>query len=95
MLKVYYWYYMSDSGLGLQRDSERGWFSFLDHSTLVNRKLVEAFNDAGAEFAFPTQTLYLCDDPVRELKVDLAQSNGKPSESDGNAQQQPVASGSH
>jgi len=58
-LKVYYWYFIADDGEELQRNSERGWFSYLRHCTLVNKALLKAFNQEGIKFAFPTQTLAL------------------------------------
>jgi MscS family membrane protein len=58
-LKVYYWYFIGDDGEELQRNSERGWFSYLRHCTLVNKALLKAFNQEGIKFAFPTQTLAL------------------------------------
>jgi MscS family membrane protein len=73
---VYYWYYMSDSGEQVQRDVEQGWFTYLDHCSIVNKLLVERFNDAGIDFAFPTQTLYLTDDPDRNLELALAGQDG-------------------
>jgi len=71
-LKVYYWYFMSDSGRRMQRYSDRGWFSYLEHCTLVNRRIVEAFNENDIPFAFPTQSLQLSDDPTRGLSVEMA-----------------------
>lgn len=58
-LKVYYWYHIGDDGEELQRNHERGWFSYLDHCTIVNRAILEAFNKHGIDFAFPTQTVEL------------------------------------
>jgi MscS family membrane protein len=71
-IRVYYWYYMSDSGKQIQRDVEQGWLTYLDHCSLVNQKLLERFNEEGIDFAFPTQTLYLTDDPDRKLSMALA-----------------------
>jgi MscS family membrane protein len=58
-LKVYYWYFIGDDGEELQRSSERGWFSYLRHCTLVNQAILRAFNKEKIKFAFPTQTLAL------------------------------------
>lgn len=58
-LKVYYWYFIGDKGETLQRNSERGWFSYLEHCTLVNRAILKAFNGQDIKFAFPTQTVAL------------------------------------
>lgn len=49
----------------------RGWWEYMDHATTINMKLIKAYNDAGIEFAFPTQTLFLAGDPARELKVNV------------------------
>lgn len=68
-LRADYWYLMSTEDGEIQRDTERGWFSYLDHATIVNQMVLERFNDAGIDFAFPTQSLYLADDPKRKLKV--------------------------
>lgn len=58
-IKVYYWYFIGDKGEALQRNSERGWFSYLDHCTSVNQAILRAFNTEGIKFAFPTQTIAL------------------------------------
>lgn len=61
-IRAYYWYQ-------LVGDPDRGFFSFIEHAQMVNMKLFQRYGDAGIEFAFPTQTLYLAGDPARELKV--------------------------
>jgi MscS family membrane protein len=49
------------------------WFTTLDfwafnaHAERVNLRLMQRFEQAGIEFAFPTQTLYLASDPKRKL----------------------------
>ena len=48
---------------------------YLAHLTDVNRALVERFNAAGIDFAFPTQTLHLAGDPNRPLEVDTRDSS--------------------
>lgn len=58
-IRVDYWYFMHESGTVLQRDADRGWFDYLEHSSKVNRLLLERFNEAGLEFAFPTHTLHV------------------------------------
>jgi len=58
-LKVYYWYFIGEKGKQLQREHERGWFSYLNHCTMVNQAILEAFDAHDIEFAFPTQTLEL------------------------------------
>ncbi len=67
-LRVYYWYYIG-RGPGVQRDAQRGWFTYLQHSTAVNLGIKEAFDEAGIEFAFPSETHFLTDDPARGLVV--------------------------
>jgi MscS family membrane protein len=76
-IKAYYWYQ-------LNRDPNRGYWTYLDHCELVNRKVVERFEAAGIEFAFPTQTLYLAGDQQRQLDVNVHQANGQPSPSSAN-----------
>ncbi len=58
-LKVYYYYFIGEHGQQMQRNSDRGWFTYLEHCTLVNQAILKAFNDHGIKFAFPTQTLAL------------------------------------
>ena len=57
-LKIYHYYYFGESG-ERQRETDRGWFTYLDHCSLVNRKVVEIFGERDIEFAFPTQTIEL------------------------------------
>lgn len=61
-IAVSYWYFLSEE-LG------HDWWGFLAHGETFNHRLLKAFNDAGIDFAFPTQTLYLAGDPARELSV--------------------------
>ncbi len=68
-IRAIYWYQMA-------RDPDRGFFSFMDHCQLVNMKLFKAYGEAGIEFAFPTQTLYLAGDPARQLSVEARISGG-------------------
>ena len=63
-IRCYYWYQMDG-------DPGRGFFSYLEHCELVNRKLFRRYAEAGIEFAFPTQTLYLAGDPARQPGVDV------------------------
>ena len=65
-IKAYYWYQLAG-------DPDRGFFSWQEHCELVNLKLLRRFADAGIEFAFPTQTLYLAGHPARQLDVHVAQ----------------------
>jgi MscS family membrane protein len=48
------------------------WWPYNDHAQKVNFRIMEEFEKAGIEFAFPTQTLYLAGDPRRQLSVQLA-----------------------
>ncbi|MAP96459.1 MAG: hypothetical protein CMK07_16055 [Ponticaulis sp.] len=57
-LKSYHYYYFGGPG-ETQRDTDRDWFTYLDHCSLVNRKVVEVFHKRNIEFAFPTQTIEL------------------------------------
>lgn len=68
-IRAYYWYQMAG-------DPDRGFFSYLTHTQIVNMKLFRAYGEAGIEFAFPTQTLYLAGDPGRKLSVDARLVNG-------------------
>lgn len=68
-LRADYWYLMRTDDGDIQRDTERGWFSYLDHASMVNQIVLERFKDAEIHFAFPTQSIYLTDDPVRGLNV--------------------------
>ncbi|MCC7145839.1 MAG: mechanosensitive ion channel family protein [Phycisphaeraceae bacterium] len=67
-LKATYWYQLAG-------DSERNWFTYLEHCQLVNLKLFQHFAQADIEFAFPTQTLYLAGDPKRRLAVSPTPDN--------------------
>ncbi len=52
-----YWYHPAD------------YWAFMAFSERVNMAILERFNDAGIEFAFPTQTLYLAGDSNRPLDI--------------------------
>ncbi len=58
-IQVYYWYFISGDGEAIQRNHERGWFSYLDHCSLVNTRIARAFAAEEIEFAFPTQTVHV------------------------------------
>ena len=68
-LRVDYCFMFDEEGNRMLRDSDRGWFDYLNHCTLVNRMIHERFREEEIEFAFPTQTLYVADDPKRKLEV--------------------------
>ncbi|MCC9602101.1 mechanosensitive ion channel family protein [Stieleria sp. JC731] len=72
-LRADYWYQMNTDEGDIQRDTERGWCSYLDHATIVNQRVLERFNEAGIDFAFPTQSLYLANDPDRRLVIESNQ----------------------
>ncbi len=59
-IRVFYWYTLDDG---------RDYWSYMAHAELFNRKLFEAYGQAGIEFAFPTQTLYLAGDSKRPLTI--------------------------
>jgi len=61
-ISVSYFYFLSEE-LG------HDWWAFLAHGETFNHRLLRAYNEAGIEFAFPTQTLFLAADPARELNV--------------------------
>jgi MscS family membrane protein len=44
---VIYWYHPGD------------YWAYMAHAGAVNQQILERFNAAGIEFAFPTRTLYL------------------------------------
>ena len=68
-IRAYYWYQMAG-------DPNRGFFTFLEHCQLVNMKLFRRYEEAGIDFAFPTQTLYLAGDPNRRLSVHIEPPEG-------------------
>ncbi len=47
------------------------YWDFLDHAQRLNLRIFEAFEEAGIDFAFPTQTLFLAGDEKRRLAVEL------------------------
>ncbi len=51
-IRAYYWYQLA-------ADPDRGFFTYMEHCQLVNMKLFRAYEAAGIEFAFPTQTIHL------------------------------------
>lgn len=63
-LAVTYWYFLDEP-------RGRDWWSYQDHAHRFNLRLFRAFGEAGIDFAFPTQTLYLAGDPQRELTIRL------------------------
>ncbi|NNJ26333.1 mechanosensitive ion channel family protein [Alienimonas chondri] len=57
-LRADYWYLMHPEERLAQRDTERGWFSYLAHCDVVNRAVVERFRDAKIRFALPATVVY-------------------------------------
>ena len=58
-LRADYWYLMDADGGDIQRHTDRGYLTWLDHCTKVNLRILERFNEAGLNFAFPTQTVHM------------------------------------
>ncbi len=51
----------------------------MEHAQQFNLRLFEEFEQAGIEFAFPTQTLYLAGDPKRDLMMKMLNDGLEPS----------------
>jgi len=45
------------------------WWAYVEFSERFNREVFERFNEAGIDFAFPTQTLHLAGDEKRQLAI--------------------------
>ena len=56
-LNVVYWYHPAD------------YWRFMAFNERVNVELLRRFGEAGIEFAFPTQTMFLAGDPARPLNL--------------------------
>ncbi|WOI53664.1 mechanosensitive ion channel family protein [Parvularcula sp. LCG005] len=74
IIRAYYYYFMGE-GEDVQRDTDRGWFTYLDHCTLVNRKIMQVFGERDIEFAFPTQTINVV--PQAGEPVEVSQVKGR------------------
>jgi MscS family membrane protein len=59
-IRVLYWFHPAD------------WWAYSDHAQRFNLRLMEEFERAGIEFAFPTRTLFLAGDPKRRLALEGA-----------------------
>jgi MscS family membrane protein len=57
-----YWFHPAD------------WWAYNDLTERINLDVLERFNAAGIDFAFPTQTLHLAGDPSRPLEVGVKRS---------------------
>ena len=53
------------------------WWDFMKHSHWINRQIMERFNAAGIDFAFPTQTLHLAGDEKRQLDIGLRDDSSR------------------
>lgn len=65
-IRGYHFYYMGDEDEDTQRETPRGYFTWLEHCSLVNKKIVDVFGQRDIEFAFPTQTVELIRGDDRE-----------------------------
>lgn len=45
------------------------YWDYMEFSQKVNKEILRRFNEAGIDFAFPTQTVYLAGDPDRPLNI--------------------------
>lgn len=59
-IRVYYYFI---------RQGNQTYWDYFDQCHLFNMKLLHRFNEAGIDFAFPTQTLHLAGDDKRQLSV--------------------------
>lgn len=66
---AYYWYQLTP-------EPKRDYNGWLAHCQMVNLRIFRRFAEAGIEFAFPTQTLYLASDTKRELAVGVHADGG-------------------
>ena len=60
-IRADYWYLFDPEtdSTRVQRDTDRGYLTYLQHRGVVNRLVYERFGEAGIDFAFPTRTLKL------------------------------------
>ncbi len=68
-IKATYWYFPADD-----------WWGFCELNEYINFELMKRFEAEGIDFAFPTQTVYLADDPNRRLTIrneDIKESTNK------------------
>ena len=58
VISIIYWYHPAD------------WWKFTEFNQRINREILQRFNEAGIEFAFPTQTIHLVspDDGTAEVR---------------------------
>ncbi len=62
-IKVVVWYHPADYN------------KFMDWLSLTNLRILKEFNNAGLEFAYPTNTTFLASDPSRKLELELRQKS--------------------
>ena len=62
-----YWYLMHPEEKSPQRETERGWFSYLAHCDAVNTAVLERFRDAGIKFALPATVVHEADGDAGKL----------------------------
>ena len=58
-IRVIYWYAPPD------------YWAFMEHAQRLNLRIMEEFEKAGIEFAFPSRTLYLAGDRRRQLSIEV------------------------
>ena len=58
-IRADYWYLMHHEESDMQRHTDRGYLTWLEHCSTVNTLVLKRFNEAGIGFAFPSRTLYL------------------------------------
>jgi len=58
-IKCFYWYHPPD------------YWKYMEFTEYVNMEILKRFNEAGIEFAFPTQTMYLAGDNNRPLNFNI------------------------
>lgn len=63
-IRIFYWFHPND------------YWAYLEHAQRFNLMLLDAFNEAGIDFAFPTRTLHLAGDAKRELSLRLIDGGG-------------------
>jgi len=69
---VLYWYHPAD------------YWAYMAFSEKVNQQILERFNAAGIDFAFPTRTLHLAGDPKRPLEIGLRGGGARRANHNGN-----------
>jgi len=73
-IQVYYWHRPGN------------WWEYLEHATKFNRELFRRYNEAGIDFAFPTQTIHLAGDENRPLTIGVRQTGNGDDRGGGNGE---------